>query len=787
MKKLLSLFGILLALLGAVPAAAQSFGATAAVSGGDVLFGQTTYDREPGSIFIYRRSGESWSEAAKLSASDGSPGDMFGSTLSVDGDRMLVGAYLADSGRGAAYIFERGSQGAWREAARLLPAGASRSDTLGTWVALRGDVALVTYGSTPDSGSTRQVLVFRRDPAGNWRAVGPLEVAGVNPGERFARGIALGDRVAAVSASGRDSATGVVWVFPARGDGWGEPVVLTGPEKQSGFGAALAFQGSRLLVGAPGLEGGRGGIVVFERSGDTWREVGRAQAGEAGERLFFGATMVPAADAVLVGAPGADRFTGAIYQVRPEGDGWDVDKLDFGTLDLERGDGLGSAMAMGSGIAAIGLSGDDYGAGTGVIAEVDGGNVEPLARVFSRIEPLPAVTGGRVPCGGRASMFPCQQVDLMSFLPVQAIGGGRGVELNSVWGWTDPETGKDYAVVGRSDGTSFVDVTDTENPIYLGNLPKTEGSPGSSWREIKVINDHAVIVSDNAAEHGMQVFDLTRLRGVQDAPVTFTPDATYDRIQSAHNVAVNPESGFAYATGASGGDDTCGGGLHMIDMRDPKNPQFAGCFADPSTGRSKTGYSHDVQCVIYKGPDQDYQGREICFGSNETALSIADVTDKANPIAISVAEYPNVGYTHQTWLTEDQRYMVMDDELDEMFGLVDHTRTLFWDVGDLDDPIMIKEYFNPNTVAIDHNQYIVGDKVYQSNYVVGLRVLDISDIRNPKEVGFFDTVPYGNDGARFDGTWGNYPFFKSGIVVVTSGDEGLFILKYRPTGDRPVS
>jgi choice-of-anchor B domain-containing protein len=112
---------------------------------------------------------------------------------------------------------------------------------------------------------------------------------------------------------------------------------------------------------------------------------------------------------------------------------------------------------------------------------------------------------------------------------------------------------------------------------------------------------------------------------------------------------------------------------------------------------------------------------------------------------------------------------------------------LFWDVSDLDDPIMIVEYFNPNTIAIDHNQYIVGDKVYQSNYVVGLRVLDISNIQEPKEVGYFDTVPYGTDGARFDGTWGNYPFFKSGVVVVTSGDEGLFLLKYRQAGDRPIS
>jgi choice-of-anchor B domain-containing protein len=269
--------------------------------------------------------------------------------------------------------------------------------------------------------------------------------------------------------------------------------------------------------------------------------------------------------------------------------------------------------------------------------------------------------------------------------------------------------------------------------------------------------------------------------------VTFTEDARYDRIHSAHNIAINTETGYAYTVGNSDGGETCGGGLHMVDIRDPKSPTFAGCFSDPATGRQKTGYTHDAQCVVYRGPDEDYRGREICFGSNETALSIADVTDKQDPVAVAVAEYPNVGYTHQAWLTEDHRYLLLDDEMDELHGLVEHTRTLIWDVSDLDDPVLAEEFLNPNSVSIDHNQYVVGDKVYQSNYVAGLRILDISDIENPREVGFFDTVPYGSDGPRFDGSWSNYPFFESGVIVVTSGDEGLFLLRYRSEDDRPIS
>ncbi|MDH3424681.1 MAG: choice-of-anchor B family protein, partial [Gemmatimonadota bacterium] len=107
------------------------------------------------------------------------------------------------------------------------------------------------------------------------------------------------------------------------------------------------------------------------------------------------------------------------------------------------------------------------------------------------------------------------------------------------------------------------------------------------------------------------------------------------------------------------------------------------------------------------------------------------------------------------------------------------TRTLIWDLRDLDDPVLAAEYM-ADTKATDHNLYILGNTMYQSNYTSGLRVLDISDPVNPVPVGSFDTVPYGGDTAQMDGSWSNYPYFESGIVVVTSQGEGLFLVRYRP-------
>jgi choice-of-anchor B domain-containing protein len=183
--------------------------------------------------------------------------------------------------------------------------------------------------------------------------------------------------------------------------------------------------------------------------------------------------------------------------------------------------------------------------------------------------------------------------------------------------------------------------------------------------------------------------------------------------------------------------------------------------------------------VVYHGPDEAYQGREICFGSNETALSIADVTDKESPEAVAMASYPNVGYSHQGWLSEDHAFFFMGDELDETGGNVTHTRTLIWDLADLDDPVLAREYL-ADTRATDHNLYVLGNIMYQSNYKAGLRVLDISDPENPVPLGHFDTVPYGGDDPSMTGSWSNYPYFESGIVVVTSGSEGLFVVRYRP-------
>lgn len=416
-------------------------------------------------------------------------------------------------------------------------------------------------------------------------------------------------------------------------------------------------------------------------------------------------------------------------------------------------------------------------AGTSTITATAGAHTGTLTLTADFQGPLgPGLTGQARPCsGGTVGPFPCNAVTLLSYLPIAALGGAAGVDLNDVWGWTDQSTGREYALVGRSDGIVFVDVTNATDPRFLGFLPITSGASPNVWHDVKVYADHAYVVADGAGPHGMQVFDLHELRSVP-VPRQFSSVMVYTGVRSAHNMVINETTGFGYIVGASGGGNTCGGGLHMVNLQVPTAPTFAGCFNDDQTGRAGTGYTHDAQCVTYTGPDATYQGHEICFGLNETALSIADVTSKSVPTALSRASYPAVSYAHQGWLTADQRYLYTNDELDEINGLAANTRTMIWDVADLEDPVLVGQFLGP-TGASDHNNYIRGTTMFASNYQFGVRVISVANPLSPVQVGYIDTSPLRPDLPGFDGSWSNYPFFPSGNVVITSGEEGLFVIR----------
>jgi len=769
----------------------SGFGYSIDIDGESVYVGEPLNRRFPGMVYVFQKDEMSdWNAIATLSGSESGIGDHFGNTVAASGNLLFISATGSSSTPGIVYVFSRDADGAWNQSAIIRPSIGEAGDSFGR--ALAYDAGRL-YVSNATTAATPSVFVYTMDAAtGEWSQSAVVSAPADGNHSDFGTSLATVGNVLLVG-SPRDEA-GSVRIYEMDPSGsWSEAGILTGFSRSHGksasqspagdaFGSHLDMAGDMLYVTAPGADGFTGRVYSYQRQDDgsfDWVSTITPFDGRPG--LSFARSSAATAHDVWVSALTPNKMAGGIYVTHLSEDGHDVMSAEkrYEPRVLPQ-TFYGETMAADGDIVAVGAYSDVFRSGSVYVYEYDpaAGSWSDGSKVMAPVMGgYSSVTGEKVKCqDGSAAGFGCDHVDLVSFVSTQDLGAPTGIQMSDLWGWTDKATGKEYALAGRNDGTSFVDISDPANPINLGFLPRTKGSPPSIWRDIKVYKDHAFIVADGAGAHGMQIFDLHNLRDVANTPVVFKETAHYDGIFSAHNIVINEETGFAYSVGNSQGGETCGGGSHIIDIREPAHPKFAGCFAHAATGRAGTGYTHDAQCVTYKGPDERFTNHEICFAANETAISIADVSDKDSTRAIARGEYPNPGYTHQGWLSEDQRYFFVNDELDELNGYTDGTRTLIWDVAQLDDPILVNEYVSANK-ASDHNLYIKGHYMYQSNYVSGLRVVDVSNVEAPVEVGHFDTVPWGDDKPGFGGSWSNYPFFKSGVIIVSSGEEGLFVLK----------
>ena len=186
--------------------------------------------------------------------------------------------------------------------------------------------------------------------------------------------------------------------------------------------------------------------------------------------------------------------------------------------------------------------------------------------------------------GVASGEFPCSEIDMAAHIGIEDFAvlselTGLPEEesdiaiFNDIWGYTDQETRREYALLGATQGMIVIEVTVPSSPEIIGILPsqgydifEDDQAEGNFWRDIKVFDGHAFIVSEQT-DQGMQVMDLTALADVDtsEGPVAFEAIANYDKFSSAHNIAINVDSGFAYAVGTN----TCLGGIEMIDISDP--------------------------------------------------------------------------------------------------------------------------------------------------------------------------------------------------------------------------
>ncbi|MCH7701101.1 MAG: choice-of-anchor B family protein [Planctomycetes bacterium] len=335
--------------------------------------------------------------------------------------------------------------------------------------------------------------------------------------------------------------------------------------------------------------------------------------------------------------------------------------------------------------------------------------------------PAPAVAG-----------FPSENVSMYSHLTLADFGATFAEDS---WGYVSP-SGREYAIIGISTGTGFVEITDPTNPVIVDiRLQANQG------RDMKVYQNYVYSSSDDGPTY---VYDVSEIdSGLVTRVHTFNA--------GTHNLAVDEVSGFLYLA--------IGGPMDIYDLSDPAFPDYVGTWP---------GQTHDAQVVTYtEGP---YAGRQIAFvfAGWEGRVDIVDVTDKANIFLVGQTSYPSPVYTHHGWLTADRQILYVLDEVDEL------ARTTIIDVSDLTNPTFISDFPNSEP-STDHNLYVHNGFIFEANYSSGLRVYDASDPLNPFEVGFFDTFPDSDD-PGYIGAWNTYPFFPSGTVIVSDRAGGLFVL-----------
>jgi choice-of-anchor B domain-containing protein len=318
----------------------------------------------------------------------------------------------------------------------------------------------------------------------------------------------------------------------------------------------------------------------------------------------------------------------------------------------------------------------------------------------------------------------------------------RPAEASSdIWGYTDGTTF--LAIMGKTNGTSFIDITNPAAPVEIGFI----GGPGSSWRDIKTYRTYAYITTEGTgAGEGMQIVDLSN---PQSPTLVNTYNTTFT---SAHNLYIDTAIGEAWIVGSSNN-------TRILDLSaDPVNPTDIGSF--------DTRYVHD-----------GYVADGFAYLS-EINNGLQEVLDSTNPASLqSLSTWTTPGdATHNCWANNDHSLLSTTDETGGGFVAV-------YDITDKSNPGVKVSEFNPDPTSVVHNVKFDDDdneRIAMSYYALGGILVDLHRPTAPVTLARYDTFPNGDSG--FNGAWGVYAFDPRGYYYISDVDTGLYVLDYMPTG-----
>jgi choice-of-anchor B domain-containing protein len=313
-----------------------------------------------------------------------------------------------------------------------------------------------------------------------------------------------------------------------------------------------------------------------------------------------------------------------------------------------------------------------------------------------------------------------------------------GGSFNDIWGYRDPTTGGEYAILLGTTGTYIVDCTNPSAPVQRGFFPNTlSGWSTSSWRDARTYRQYAYVVTEGGG--GMHIIDLSNPNSPQFVKHFTQPGVSWN---NSHNISLDTQNGIVYPCGTSGG-------MHIFDIAtDPVNPRYIASYT--------AQYVHDLQVQ---------NGYANLAEINRSTYRILDVRNLPSMTSVGSFSVPSC---HNAWPTRDDQFCVTTSER------TDGGLTVF-NISNRSAPQQIATYLSGTGQSI-HNAFVLNRVVHIAYYVQGYKGVDISDPANPVEVGTYDTS---TSTSVYSGNWGCYPFQPSGIVYSSDVANGLYVLKPR--------
>ena len=323
---------------------------------------------------------------------------------------------------------------------------------------------------------------------------------------------------------------------------------------------------------------------------------------------------------------------------------------------------------------------------------------------------------------------------------------------NSVWGYHDSIKNREYAILGGKNGTYFIDVTNPFTPVLADYVPGKRGD--CIWREYKNYGKYIYLISDDSPPNSLQIADMSYL-----------PDSVHlihdsdSILVAAHTLFINEDKLYCADVKSSFNNYSS---MSVYNLDNPEKPFLIKRLDqdDPDITTIHDMYIRNDTVYASAG----FQGLHVYHLLSDNTL---------NKLG-SVTSYPDIGYNHSSWLTENGKTMVFCDEVPNNLAVK------VIDVSDLSD-IKVLSLFKSNEGATPHNPYIIGnERVVISYYEDGVQIYDISNPLNPVKTGFFDTH-FQNNGTydsqnAYNGCWGAYPYLPSGILLASDRQNGLFVL-----------